>query len=328
MVLDLSRSLRPALLPLLLLPLALAPAPSFAQAWPAKPIRIVIPFPPGGAIDWTARVVGGKMAEQMNAQFVVDNRPGAGGSIAAELVSKAPPDGYTLMQGTASNAITTALNPKAPDFGREFAPIGLLGSSIFILVVHPSVPVRSVKELLAFARARPGQLEFASAGIGTTNHLTMELLKSMTGMDIVHVPYKGGAPAMVDQIAGRVALGFSNTTVSAPHLKAGRLVALGVSGGRRSAAVPDIPTVSEAGVKGFDASTWYGLVAPLATPAPIIERLNAELNRALKAPDVREKYAADGIDLGGGTPQEFGTLIRTDIAKWSKVIKAAGIKPE
>lgn len=317
-----------AILPALLLALACVPAPGVAQAWPAKPIRVVIPFPPGGAIDWTARIVVGKMADQMGTPFVVDNRAGAGGSIAAEIVSKAPPDGYTLMQGTASNAITTALNPKAPDFGREFAPVGLLGSSIFILVVHPSVPVRSVKELVAFARARPGQLEFASAGIGTTNHLTMELFKAMAGVDIVHVPYKGGAPAMADQVAGRVAMGFSNTTVSAPHLKAGRLLALGVSGAKRSAAVPDIPTVSEAGVKGFDARTWYGLVAPLATPVPIIERLNSELNRALKAPDVREKYAADGIDPGGGSAQEFGSLIRTDIAKWSKVIQAAGIRAE
>jgi tripartite-type tricarboxylate transporter receptor subunit TctC len=301
---------------------------ALAQAYPAKAVRVVIPFPPGGAIDWTARVVSTKMSEQMGVPFVVDNRPGAGGSIGAELVSKAPPDGYTLMQGTASNAITTALNPKAPDFGKEFAPVGLLGSSIFILVVHPSVPVRTLKELVAFARARSGQLEYASAGNGTTNHLTMEMFKSMAGLDIVHVPYKGGAPAMIDQIAGRVALGFSNTTVSAPHLKAGRLVALGVSGARRSSVMPDIPTVSEAGVKGFDASTWYGLVAPAGAPGQVIERLNAELNRALKLPDVREKYAADGIDPGGGTPQEFGMLIRTDIAKWARVIKTAGIKPE
>ncbi|MGH8619000.1 MAG: tripartite tricarboxylate transporter substrate binding protein [Burkholderiales bacterium] len=299
-----------------------------AQTYPSKPVRVVIPFPPGGAIDWTARVVATKMGEQMNAQFIIDNRPGAGGSIAAELVSKAPPDGYTLMQGTASNAITTALNPKAPDFGKEFAPVVLLGSSIFILVAHPSVPVKTVKELIAFAKARPGQLEFASAGNGTTNHLTMELFKSMAGIDIVHVPYKGGAPAMLDQIAGRVALGFSNTTVSTPHIKSGRLVALGTSGSKRSAVVPDIPTVAQAGVKGFDAITWYGLVAPAGTPAPVIDRLNAEANRALKLPDVREKFAADGIDVGGGTPQEFGTLIRTDIAKWSRVIKAAGIKPE
>jgi tripartite-type tricarboxylate transporter receptor subunit TctC len=299
-----------------------------AQTYPAKPVRVVIPFPPGGAIDWTARVVAAKMGEQLGVQFVIDNRAGAGGSIAAELVSKAPPDGYTLMQGTASNAITTALNPKAPDFGKEFSPVGLLGSSIFILVVHPSVPVKTVKELVALAKARPGQLEYASAGNGTTNHLTMELFKSMAGVDIVHVPYKGGAPAMLDQIAGRVALGFSNTTVSTPHIKSGRLNALGVSGAKRSAAVPDIPTVAEAGVKGFDAITWYGLVAPAGTPAPVIDKLNAEINRALKLPDIREKYAADGIDVGGGTPQEFGTLIRTDIAKWSKVIKAAGIKPD
>jgi tripartite-type tricarboxylate transporter receptor subunit TctC len=301
---------------------------ALAQTYPAKPVRVVIPFPPGGAIDWTARVVAAKMGDQLGVQFVIDNRAGAGGVIAAELVSKAPADGYTLMQGTASNAITTALNPKAPDFGKEFAPVGLLGSSIFILVVHPSVPVKTVKELVAFAKARPGQLEYASAGNGTTNHLTMELFKSMAGVDIVHVPYKGGAPAMLDQIAGRVALGFSNTTVSTPHIRSGRLIALGVSGGKRSAAVPDIPTVAEAGVKGFDAITWYGLVAPVGTPGPVIDKLNAEINRALKLPDIREKYAADGIDIGGGTPQEFGTLIRTDIAKWSKVIKAAGIKPD
>jgi tripartite-type tricarboxylate transporter receptor subunit TctC len=301
---------------------------ALAQTYPTKPVRVVIPFPPGGAIDWTARVVAQKMGEQMGAQFIIDNRPGAGGSIAAELVSKAPPDGYTLMQGTASNAITTALNPKAPDFGKEFAPVVLLGSSIFILVAHPSVPVKTVKELVAFAKARPGQLEYASAGNGTTNHLTMELFKAMAAVDIVHVPYKGGAPAMLDQIAGRVALGFSNTTVSTPHIKSGRLVALGISGGKRSAIVPDIPTVAEAGVKGFEAITWYGLVAPVGTPALVIDRLNAEANRALKLPEIREKFAGDGIDVGGGTPQEFGTLIRTDIAKWTKVIKNAGIKPE
>jgi len=301
---------------------------ALAQTTPTKPVRVVIPFPPGGAIDWTARIVTARMGDQMGVQFVIDNRPGAGGSIAAELVSKAPPDGYTLMQGTASNAITTAMNPKAPDFGKEFSPVVLLGSSIFILVTHPSVPVKTLKELIVFAKARPGQLEYASAGNGTSNHLTMELFKSMAGLDIVHVPYKGGAPAMLDQIAGRVALGFSNTTVSAPHIKSGRLNALGISGSKRSTVVPDIPTLAEAGVKGFDAITWYGLVAPAGTPAPVIDRLNAEANRALKLPDVREKYAADGIDVGGGTPQEFGTLIRADIAKWAKVIKTAGIKPE
>ncbi len=322
-----SQHLRTPRLFLALLVSALSTA-ALAQTTPTKPVRVVIPFPPGGAIDWTARIVTARMGDQMGVQFVIDNRPGAGGSIAAELVSKAPPDGYTLMQGTASNAITTAMNPKAPDFGKEFSPVVLLGSSIFILVTHPSVPVKTLKELIVFAKARPGQLEYASAGNGTSNHLTMELFKSMAGLDIVHVPYKGGAPAMLDQIAGRVALGFSNTTVSAPHIKSGRLNALGISGSKRSTVVPDIPTLAEAGVKGFDAITWYGLVAPAGTPAPVIDRLNAEANRALKLPDVREKYAADGIDVGGGTPQEFGTLIRADIAKWAKVIKTAGIKPE
>ena len=309
--------------------LACAPAWAAAQSYPSKPVRVIVPFPPGGAIDVTARLIATKLSEQLGNQFIMDNRPGAGGSIAAEFVAHSPADGYTLMQGTASNAISTALKPKSvPDFDREFTPVTLLGVSTFILVVHPSIPARSVKELIALAKSRPGQLEYASAGNGSTNHLTMELFKSMTGADIVHVPYKGGNPAMIDQLAGRVAMGFSNTIVSVPHIKSGRLRALAVSRAQRSPTVPDIPTVAEAGVKGFDAATWYGIVGPAGMPASVVERLSTEINRALALPDMRERWMSDGIDIGGGTPETFGKLIRGDIAKWSKVIQRAGITAE
>lgn len=300
-----------------------------AERYPSKPVRVIVPFPPSGAIDWTARLVATKLGERLGTSFVVDNRPGAGGRIAADLAAKAAADGYTLMQGTASNAISTAFDQnKQPHFGRDLAPIALIGSSIFILVAHPSVPVTTLKDLIALAKAKPGGLDYASAGIGATNHLTMELLKSMAGIDLLHVPYKGGGPAMADQVAGRVALGFSNTTVTVPHIKTGRLRPLAISGATRAAIVPDIPTVAEAGVPGFDARTWYGFVAPRNTEPAVIDVLNRGVNEALRLPDVQEKFVAEGITPGGGSPTDFGRLIAGDIAKWAKIIQTVGIKPQ
>lgn len=302
---------------------------ALAERYPSKSVRVIVPFPPSGAIDWTARIVATRLGEKLGTSFVVDNRPGAGGRIAAELTSKAAADGYTLLQGTASNAISTAFDQsKLPHFGRDFTPIALIGSSIFILVAHPTVPVTNLKDLIGLAKAKPGGLDYASAGIGTTNHLTMELLKSMAGIDLLHVPYKGGGPAMADQVAGRVALGFSNTTVTMPHIKTGRLRPLATSGTTRAAVVPDIPTVAEAGVPGFDSRTWYGFVAPRNMDVAVVELLNRGINEALRSADVQDKFVAEGITPGGGSPADFGRLIAGDIAKWGKIIQAAGIKPQ
>lgn len=308
---------------------ACADAQPDAQQYPARPVRVVVPFPPGGSLDLTARIVSAKLAELYGTQFVIDERAGAGGNIAAEIVAKAAPDGYTLMQGAASNAINTALNPKLPfNFERDFTPIVLIASVPFILVAHPSVPAKSVKELIAYAKANPGKLSYGSAGNGTTNHLTMELFKYMTGTDIVHIPYKGGGPAMTDQLAGRVALAFANPTVSLPHIRNGKLRALGVSTAHRSSVAPDIPSVAEAGVPGFDAATWYAFVGPAGMPHTIVQRLNLDVNRILKTPDIQQRFAANGIEIGGGAAQDLAIGIRMDIAKWTKLIAATGIKAE
>lgn len=299
-----------------------------AQSYPSRPVRVVVPFPPGGSVDMTARLVAAKLAESYGRQFVIDNRAGAGGNIAAAIVAKSAPDGYTLMQGAASNAINTALDPAHPiHFARDFTPVVLIAAVPFILVAHPSVPAATIKELIAHAKANPGKLDYGSAGNGTTNHLTMELFNSLTGSDIVHIPYKGGGPAMIDQLAGRVALAFANPTVSLPHIKSGKLRALGVSSAKRFAMAPDVPSVAEAGVPGFDASTWYGFVGPARMSAVLVQRLNGDVNRILASSDIRQRFAAEGIEVGGGSAQEFGARITSDIAKWSRLIKTQGIKP-
>ena len=309
-----------------LLACAFVAAAASAQNYPARPVRVLVPFPPGGSVDLTARLVAAKLGESYGTQFVIDNRVGAGGNIAAEIVAKAAPDGYTLMQGAASNAVNTAANPNLPfHFVRDFAPIALIASVPFILVAHTGVPAKSVKELVVYAKANPVKLDYGSAGNGSTNHLTMELFKHMTGTDIVHVPYKGGGPAMIDQLAERVALAFANPTVSVPNIKSGKLRALGVSSARRSGVAPDVPTVAEAGVPGFDATTWYGFVAPAKLPRPIVQKLNADIVRILKTSDIQQRFANDGIDAGGGTPEELGARMKSDVDKWSKLIKASGI---
>jgi tripartite-type tricarboxylate transporter receptor subunit TctC len=314
---------------LCLLALALAAGNVAAQGYPNKPVRIVVPSSAGGGTDIVARIMAPRLTERLGQQVIVDNRPGAGTMIGIEVAAKSPPDGYTLLMGLSTLAINPAMYKKVPyDTLRDFAPISQLIAAPNMLVVHPSVPAKTVKELIAFARARPGQLNFASAGQGTNPHLSMELFMSMTGTQMVHIPYKGLAPGIVDLIAGHVSVSAATMLTGLPHVRTGRLRCLGTTGAKRAAVLPDIPTVSEAGVPGYEASQWYGLLAPAQTPKEVIARLHGELIRILQVPEMRERLIADGTDPVGSNPDEFGRYIREEIAKWAKVAKAAGIKPE
>jgi len=306
-----------------------AVSPVAAQAWPAKPVRIVAASSPGSGVDLVARVIAQKLAEQLGQAFVVDNRAGAGGNLGAEVAARSAPDGYTLFMGTPAHAINAALYRKLGyDLLRDFAPVSLATTGHYVLVVNPSVPARSVRELLALAKARPGRLTYASAGAGNATHLAGELLRSMTGVDLLHVPYKGSGPALSDVIAGHADLMFANLTAAMPYIKSSRLRALGVSGGARAESARELPTLAEAGVPGYSVSAWYGVLVPAGTAAEVVGRLNSELARALRAPDTRARLAADGADPVPGTPAEFGRLIQAEIATWAKVIAQAGIRPE
>lgn len=275
-----------------------------------------------------SRAVAEKLTQRFGQQFVVDNRAGAGGNIGAEVVAKSAPDGYTLMIGhVGTHAINATLYPRIGfDPVKDFTPITLIATLPLALVVHPSVPAKDVKELIAYARSRPGQLNFASAGNGGPTHLTGELLKTSAGIDIVHVPYKGNAAALLDLIAGRVHMMFSNLLTSMPHVRAGKLRAIGISSGKRSPQAPELPTVAESGVPGFSAVPWYGVLGPAGMPKNIVTRLNSEIARALAQPDMNERFVAQGVDLQSSTPEQFGALIRTELVKWRKVVKDAGAK--
>ena len=301
-----------------------------AQDYPNKPLRLIVPFPPGGGNDILARSVGQRLAETIGQQVIVDNRGGAGGLIGAELAAKAVPDGYTIFLASIGNlAFMPALHAKLPyDPVRDFAPLTLLATSAFIMVVNPSLPAKSVKELIALARAKPGQLNYGSSGQGSSLHLTGEIFKLATGADLVHVPYKGSAPALTDLIAGQVQIMFGTMPPTLPHVKTGKLRALGVSGAKRSVAAPEVPTIAEAGVPGFEVLNWYGIVAPSKTPAAIVQRLNGELVKTLKAPEMIESLGTQGLEAAGGTPERFGVFIKSEMAKYAKVIKAAGIRAE
>ena len=316
-----------SLIPLLSLVLAGAAA---AQPYPAKPIRIVSPFAPGGGVDFTARIVGQKITEALGQPVIVDNRAGAGGVIGTEAVAKAAPDGYTLLLGSAGPmTILPGLSTKLPyDPLKDFAPITLVTSMPFVLVVHPSLPVKSVQDLLALARARPGQLNFASPGNGTTTHLAAELLKTLANVNLVHVPYKGVAPAVTDLLAGQVQFMSGDLSTVMPQVRAGKLRALAVTSAKRSTQVPDLPTIAEAGVPGYDASGWFGVLAPAATPIEIVTRLNTTIVKGISTPESREKLAALGGEVVGNTPAEYAAFLREDLAKWSKLIKTIGLKPE
>jgi len=298
-------------------------------AYPVKPIRVIVGFPPASLADITARVIGQRLGATLGQQVIVDNRPGAGSNIAAELAAKSPPDGYTQFIGTVANTINGALYPKLPfDFARDFAPVVLATATPNVLVVHPSLPAKSVNELIALAKSRPGQLSYASSGIGTTPHLAAELFKASTGVNLVHVPYKGSPPAVTDLIAGEVALMFSPSSTVLPHMKSGRLRALAVTTAARIASLPDLPTVAESGLPGYETITWIGFVAPAKIPAALVARLNAEIDRALALPEVRQQFTAQSIETLGGTPEQFAGYIRAEIEKWGKVIRLSGAKAE
>jgi tripartite-type tricarboxylate transporter receptor subunit TctC len=310
-------------------PVALRAPLAFAQtAYPSQPIRIVVPFPPGGATDIMARAAAQKLAEAWKAQVVVDNRPGAGGNIGSELVAKAAQDGYTLEMGTVgTHAINASLYAKMPyDHVKDFVPIVLVAAVPNVLVVHPSVPANSVQELIAYAKANPGKLNFASSGAGTSIHLSGELFKVMAGVQMTHVPYKGSAPAITDLLGGQVQLMFDNLPPSLPHIRAGKLRALAVTTSERAPALPDVPTVAESGLPGFEASSWFGLLAPAGTPREIVVKINGEIARWLVTPEAKEKMIAIGANAKGGTPEDFAKHIADETAKWAKVVKESGAK--
>ena len=303
---------------------------TFAQSFPNRPIRLIVAFAPGGGSDTSARIIARKLTELVGQPVVVDNRPGAAGNIATEIAVRAQPDGHTLLWGfSAPLVVNPSLYKNLPfDTEKDLAPILLLASSQYMLVVHPSVPANSVKDLIALAKSQPGQLTYASAGVGTPHHLAAELLKNRAGLDIVHVTYKGGGPASVAVMSGEVKMHFGSFASSLPHVRAKRLKALALTGPRRSPEAPELPTMQEVGFAGFDVRSWFGVLAPDGTPNAIVTRLNREFLKILAMADVREALKKIGLDVSGSTPQEFAAHIKAEKAVWTKVIKDAGIKPE
>ncbi len=304
-----------------------APVVLGQAAYPTKPVRLVVPFPAGGTTDLLARAAAQKLSEAWGQQMIVDNRPGAAGNIGAELVAKSTPDGYTLLMGTVgTHAINASLYAKMPyDHVKDFTPVILVAGVPNVLVVNPQLPVNTVPELIAYAKANPGKLNFASSGSGTSIHLSGELFKTMTGVQMTHVPYKGSAPALTDLIGGQVQLMFDNLPSSLAFIKAGKLRAIAVTGTTRAPALPDVPTVADT-VPGFEASSWFGILAPAGTPRDIVMKINGETSKWLASPDAKEKLAAQGANVAGGTPEDFAKHIQAETAKWAKVVKESGAK--
>jgi len=301
---------------------------AFAQAFPSKPVKLVIPFPPGGSLDAVGRAIADKLTQMWGQSVVVDNKPGAGGNIGADFVAKSAPDGYTVVMGALStHAVNPSLYPKMPyDAVKDFAPISLVAITPNVLVVNPSLPVNSVKDLIAYAKANPGKLSFGSGSNGSAGHLAGELFKVDTGTDMVHIPFKGGAPALQALLAGDTQLMFDNLANSMQQVKAGKLKALAVTTEKRSALVPDLPTMAESGVPGFDISTWFGIMAPAGTPPDVIAKWNTDLVKVLNSPDMRERMTAQGAEAAPDTPAEFSAFIARELAKYARIVKASGAK--
>jgi tripartite-type tricarboxylate transporter receptor subunit TctC len=321
---------RTGVLPLLCLGLAAASDSALAQTgdYPNRPIRLIVPFPVGGGVDGVARVVALRLSERVGQQVVIDNRGGSGGIIGTELAARSTPDGYTLFYaGSASHGITPNLYRKLPyDAVHDFSPVVLIGATPYLLVVHPSVPAANVKELVALARAKPGALNYSSAGNGTTLHLTAELFRSMAGISIVHIPYKGAGPALADLLSGQVQLTFNPAVVVGSHVATGKLRALGVTSAKRTLLNPELPTIAEGGVSGYEATGWYGLMGPRGLPADVVVRLHRELSAMLKEAQFMQRLAPLGVEPAGGTTAEFGAYIRAEMAKWGKVVRDSGAR--
>ena len=309
---------------------AATPRTAFAQSYPAKPVRIIVPVATGGIADYYARVIGAKLLESWGQAAVVENRAGGGGNIGADVVAKAAPDGYTLVMGfVGSHAVNQFLFAKMPyDTARDFAPVAMVIEAEGILAVHPSLPVNSVKELIALARAKPGSLSYASGGVGTASHLAGELFKSMTKTFLVHIPYRGNAPAIADLIGGQTQLTFATLPTAIAHVRAGKLKGIAVIGRTRSAAAPQLPTIAESGVPGFAVNNWIGLFAPAGTPPEIVRKLNTEVMRIMQLPEITRRMEVEGERHTPNTPEQFGQFVRDEALKWGKVVKEAGLKAE
>ncbi|MGE5526467.1 MAG: tripartite tricarboxylate transporter substrate binding protein [Rhodospirillaceae bacterium] len=306
---------------------AVVSASAAAQEYPGRPLRIIVAYTPAGATDILARAIGQKMSESWGQPVIIDNRPGAAGNIGTEIAAKSPPDGYTLLMATAgTHGINPSLYRKLAWAPQDFTGVSLVAMVPNILVVNNALPVKSVKELIAYAKANPGKLSYGSPGLGSTAHLSMELFKSMTGTQMTHVPYKGSAGVMADVMSGQIALTMDNIPPYLPQVKAGKLRALAVSPAKRTPAAPDLPTVAEAGVPGYDSGAWFGLVVPTGTPRAVIEKLAAETQRILKLPDVRERISALGAEIVGSAPDEFNAFMKSELAKWAKVIQEANVE--
>ena len=311
----------------------LSTLPVVAQApadFPKRPLRMVVPYPPGGSTDIVGRIIAAKLSESLGQQVIVDNRPGAGGNVGTDAVAKAPPDGHTLLMSSVTTlAIGASLYGKLPyDLNKDLEPVALVGSVPFVLLVNPALPVRSVRELVALAKEKPGQINFGSAGTGTSAHFAGEMFKSLAAIDIVHVPYKGNAPAITDLIGGQIQMMFDFLPSAMPFIKSGKVRALGITPTRRSAALPDIPTIAESGVPAYAVLSYFGVLVPAKTPASIVARLHSEILRLSSLPEVRERFAHEGIDPARETQEQFRAYLQSEIAKWTKVIKSTGVRAD
>jgi len=304
-----------------------APAFAQAQAYPTKPVKLVVPYPPGGPTDIVARLVAQKLSDAMGQQFIIDNRPGAGGNPGAELVARSPADGYTLVVATTAHAINPSLFKNLGySLSKDFAPVSQLTSGPLVIVANPQLPAKNVAELIALAKSKPGELNFASSGNGQSTHLSAELFAAMAGVKMNHIPYKGSAPALTDTMGGQTQLMFDTMLSAMPHVKAGKLKALAVTSATRSPVAPDLPTVAESGLPGYEAIAWNGLLAPAGTPPEVLARLSAELKKVLAAPDVKDKFEAQGFAAAWNSPDDFGRFLTAEVDKWAKVVKVSGAK--